>query len=211
MRQWTTRCGSLGLILLIVALFASPAGAEPSGGIAEWSDSTQVPAPPPPGAITPENLELARSSQSLATWATGGLTLTGAALIVSGSDNGGNDSMQGLGVAMLGTGMLFGPSLGWARAGYWDRAIGGATLRCAIVGVGFSAGLMAGVSQSDGWEGLGIVLLGMTAGVCGATIEGLVECNRMGPYLRTHGRPGDARFSLLTPHGPGLAVTIPLH
>lgn len=208
-RSWSLRRRAM-LIFAVLLLWETRASADAAGGIVEWADSVAVTPTPPATRVTPETEALARSAQSLGLYATGGLSLVGGALIVSGSDNGGNGGMQGLGVAMLGTGVLFGPSIGWARAGYWDRAAGGAVGRIAIVGLGFSTGLLVGVRSNDGWEGLGIVLLGITTGVCAATLEGLVECGHMGRYIRTHGRAGEARVSLLTPHGPGLAVTLPL-
>lgn len=201
----------VSMIVMMLLLCGVSAAAEPSGGIVEWSRPLPVAAPAPTTTdLTPETEALARSAQSRGLYATGGLSLFGGALLFAGASDGGDGGLQGLGLAMLGTGVLLGPSIGWAHAGYWDRAVGGAVGRTAIIGLGFSAGLVGGGRSSDGWEGLGIVLLGMTAGVCAATIEGLVECGRMGPYIRAHGRASTPRVTMLTPHGPGLAVTLPL-
>ena len=200
------------LTLLFVGMLLGSvrtAWAVPSDGIAEWSDSVAV-VEPPPTAVTPEREALARASQSLGLWGTGGLTLTGVVLIAAAPNNGSNGDLQGLGAAMLGTGVLFGPSMGWARAGYWDRAAAGAVARVGLVGLGLGTGLVVGSRSGDGWEGLGIVLLGITTGVCAASIEGFMECGRMAPYIRTHGPGSGARVSMLTPHGPGVAVTLPL-
>jgi len=199
----------VGMLVMSLVFFVRTSWAEPSGGIVKWSDPVKV-VEPPAEPVSPEYVALAHDSQSLGLWATGGLSVTGAALLVAGSNDGSRGDMQGLGLAMLGTGVLFGPSMGWARAGYWDHAIAGAVVRTGIVGLGVGGGLLLGVQSGDALEGLGAVVLGTTIGVCGATLEGLVECGHMGPYIRRHGPANGPRVSLLTPHGPGVAVTLSL-
>lgn len=179
-------------------------------------DTTGMTATSPPG-IAPRdgdlaNESLARSAQTLATWSTLGLTVGGLTLMSAGSRGGMNDAQRDLGGMMFTTGLLFGPSLGWASAGYWDRAGLGALTRAGLVGAGFVVGLgVISGNGSSGWEELGFVVLGVLVGVGAAGVEGIVECSRMGPYIRKHGRAySQHHVSLLTPHGPGLAVTLAL-
>lgn len=137
-------------------------------------------------------------------------TVGGTLLAASGAQSGG-DAQTTVGMVMFLGGMLAGPSLGWAQAGYPDAAITGVARRMLIVAGSGVVGIAAGSSVGD-WEGLGIAVLTMTVGATLATAEGFLDCGHIGRHVRAHGAGGtQAAWSPITPVGPGLAVSVPLH
>ena len=117
-----------------------------------------------------------------------------------------------LGALLTVGGVVVGPAFGWARAGYWDQAASSVGLRAAtMVGALVMAGAIAGSTGLSGDEGLGVGLICATAGVTAITVEMVLDVRHLGRHVRAHGFASEAQLSLLTSHGPGLAVTLPLH
>lgn len=137
-------------------------------------------------------------------------TVGGTLLAANGAQSGG-DAQTTIGMMMFFGGLLAGPSLGWAQAGYPDAAIMGAAHRALIVAGSGVVGIAAG-SAEGGWEGLGIAALSIGVGMGFATVQGLTDCAHIGRHVRAHGAGGtQAAWSPITPVGPGLAVSVPLH
>lgn len=166
-----------------------------------------------PVDLTAEERE-ARARLASSATRTGLIALTvgtvGGTLLASSGAQGGGDAQTTVGMVMLLGGMLAGPSLGWAQAGYPDAAITGVARRMLIVAGSGVVGIAAGSSVGD-WEGLGIAVLSITVGATVATAEGLMDCRHIGRHVRAHGAGGTgAAWSPITPVGPGLAVSVPL-
>lgn len=117
-----------------------------------------------------------------------------------------------MGALLALSGVVIGPAFGWARAGYWDRAASSIGLRTGtLVGSLLLAGAIAGGAGMSGETGLGVALIGGTVGLTGVAVESVLEVRHLGRHVRAHGPAGEAEIAFLTAHGPGLAVTLPLH
>ncbi len=142
-------------------------------------------------------------------WAVGApvVLITSGVLLAERASAAGHPEDAGWGTGLVATGLLVGPSLGWARAGDGGRAVSGALLRTGAV----LGGMMLAGAVSNGASGdLGPAALGAGAGLTLAMAATVLDVRHLGRHVRAHGFAHDAQFSLLTTHGPGLALTLPL-
>lgn len=142
-------------------------------------------------------------------WAVGApvVLITSGVLLAERASAAGHPEDAGWGIGLVATGLLVGPSFGWARAGDGGRAVSGALLRTGAV----LGGLMLAGAVSDGASGdQGPAALGAGAGLALVLAATVLDVRHLGRHVRAHGFAHDAQFSLLTTHGPGLALTLPL-
>ena len=147
-------------------------------------------------------------------WAVGApvVMVTGGVLYAVAASARGDHDGTTLGGAVAVSGVMLGPSVGWVRAGYWDHAASSMGLRVGtMVGALVMAGAIAGSTGLSGDAGLGVGLICATAGATAITVEMVLDVRHIGRHVRAHGPASEARVAFLTTHGPGLAVTLPLH
>jgi hypothetical protein len=145
-------------------------------------------------------------------WAVGApvVMVTGGVLYAVAASARGDHDGTTLGGAVAVSGVMLGPSVGWVRAGYWDRAVVGVGRRVGTVAGGLlAASLLSFGANGDG--ALGIAAIGLGAGFAAMTVETVLDVRHLGRHVRAHGPASEARVAFLTTHGPGLAVTLPLH
>lgn len=112
------------------------------------------------------------------------------------------------GATLIATGLIGGSAFGWARAGYWDRALLSMAVRTGTAACALGLGLAMGVAPNGGNDTAGGVAV--VLGVSAIGVETVMDVRHIGRHVRAHGFAHDARVSLLTMYGPGLAVSVPL-
>jgi hypothetical protein len=190
-------CAGLGLVLPLTPARATQSVVGPPAAYAHVStDSSSVE-------------RLAQRAASAAFSATNTGVLLGAALMVAAIPaNSSGVLYAGFGVGALGA--IAGPTVGWSRAGYPDRAGVGALIRTGLIVGCIAIPLASGTTRESEGGAVAVASAALT-GLVLATFEAYLECDGIETHVRRHG-PGTGGVGLVpaqSPSGaPGLALLI---
>lgn len=199
-------------LLLLLLLGAAPVHAQGANAIVSpMSPPTATPRAHrdfEPDSLSEEE-HRARRALAFRGQVVGGLATTGSVLIGLGMVFDETNDHVGMGTTLVVGGLLVGPSLGWVSTGHGQEAGRGFLRRTAEVGVLSGVGIMTGMYIGD-WAGVGVALGGILLGATLATFDGIADLDHLGRHVMARGAGGRPEVGVLTPVGPGLALSVPL-